>query len=223
MAFKYEIEGELVCKITGQGKFIAKKGCMVAYQGNFKFDKMLLGPENGGGFVGGLINQVTRKLTNENIELMTVSGDGIIYLAEEAAHIVVIDLDNDELCIESENLLGFDESLEYGLRFIGVGILSQKGLVTSSLKGTGRVIIKSQGNPIILESPCVVDPDAVVCWTGNRDPRIKTDVSWKTFLGQSSGESYQFDFDWKGATVIVQPCERKRSTPPQRRGPGIID
>ena len=136
---------------------------------------------------------------------------------------LVINLDNDELCIESENLLGFDEQLKYEVRFIGVGAISQKGLATSCLKGTGRVIIKTQGNPIVLESPCVVDPDAVVCWTGNRDPRIKTDVSWKTFLGQSSGESYQFDFDWKGATVIVQPCERKRSTPPQRRGTGIID
>lgn len=209
MPFNYEIQGELTCKVHGNGKFIAKKGSMVAYQGDFHFDKMLLGPDNGRGFLGGLISQATRKLTGENIELMTVSGDGVIYLAEDAAHIMLITLDNDELCIESENLLAFDEQLKYSVRFIGSGVVSQKGLATSVLKGSGRVIIKTQGNPIVLESPCVVDPDSVVCWTGDRDPRIKTDVSWKTFLGQTSGESYQYDFNWKGATVIVQPCERR--------------
>ena len=213
MAFNYEIEGELVCKVNGNGRFIAKKGCMVAYQGDFQFDKMLLGPDNGRGFLGGLVGQVTRKITKENIELMAISGNGVIYLAENAAHIVVINLDNDEFCIESENLLGFDEQLKYELRFVGVGVVSQKGMVTSCLKGTGRVIIKSQGNPIILESPCVVDPDAIVGWTGDRDPRIKTDVSWKTLVGQSSGESYQLDFNWKGSTVIVQPCERWHTNP----------
>lgn len=208
MAFNYEIQGELTCKVEGNGRFIAKKGCMVAYQGDFQFDKMLTGPDNGRGLLGGLIGQAVRKLTRENIELMTITGNGIIYLGESAAHIMVITLDNDELCIESENLLGFDEQLKYEVRFIGVGVVSQKGMATSCLKGTGRVIIKSQGNPIVLESPCVVDPDAVVGWTGDRDPRIKTDVSWKTFIGQTSGESYQLDFNWKGATVIVQPCER---------------
>lgn len=208
MSFNYDIEGELTCKVNGSGSFIAKKGSMVAYKGDFKFDKMLMGPNNGNGILGGLLGQAARKLTKENIELMKVTGNGILYLAENAAHILVINLDNDELCIESENLLGFDEQLKYEVRFIGVGAISQKGLATSCLKGTGRVIIKTQGNPIVLESPCVVDPDAVVAWTGDRDPRIKTDVSWKTFIGQTSGESYQLDFNWSGATVIVQPCER---------------
>ncbi len=57
-----------------------------------------------------------------------------------------------------------------------------------------------------------VDPDAVICWMGNGpcDPNIKTDVNWKTFIGQASGESYSFE--WHGGmpvTVIVQPSERQ--------------
>lgn len=44
---------------------------------------------------------------------------------------------------------------------------------------------------------------------GACDPRITTDVNWKTFIGQASGESYSFE--WHGGipvTVIIQPSER---------------
>ena len=44
---------------------------------------------------------------------------------------------------------------------------------------------------------------------GPCDPDIKMDVNWKTFIGQSSGESYSFE--WGGhqpVTVIIQPSER---------------
>ena len=41
------------------------------------------------------------------------------------------------------------------------------------------------------------------------DPQIRADISWKTFIGQASGESYSFE--WSGnepVTVLVQPSER---------------
>mgnify|MGYP003094779079 FL=1 len=44
---------------------------------------------------------------------------------------------------------------------------------------------------------------------GMGDPQIKADISWKTFIGQASGESYSFE--WSGnepVTVLVQPSER---------------
>jgi len=93
---------------------------------------------------------------------------------------------------------------------MGSGVISQKGMFTSNLTAIGnnpQVVITTNGNPIILETPCVVDPDAVVCWTGS-DPHFKTDVNWKTFLGQTSGESYMLEFNSQGETVIVQPFER---------------
>ena len=58
-----------------------------------------------------------------------------------------------------------------------------------------------------------VDPDAVICWfskNGMGDPQIRADVSWKTFIGQASGESYTFE--WLGndqVTVLIQPSERR--------------
>ena len=65
--FTFSIEDELFCKAEGNGRFYAKKGAMVAFKGNFKFEKMLLGPDNGGGVMGSLLGIAKRKLTGENI------------------------------------------------------------------------------------------------------------------------------------------------------------
>lgn len=208
--FTLRTEKELSCLASGAGEFYAKKGAMIAYQGNFKFEKVLIDP-NGGNLVGGLVRQVARRVTGENMELMKVTGQGDCYLADEAQHITVIDLDmGDTLGVESENLLAFTDTCHYGVRPIGVGVISQKGLFTSSLKANqpgAQVAIKSDGNPVILQTPCVVDPDAVVCWTGP-DPQFKVDVNWKTLIGQTSGESYMLNFTQPGYIVIIQPSER---------------
>lgn len=213
MSFQFETHAELSCLATnhGDGEMFAKKGSMVAYQGNFKFDKVLIDP-NGGGMLKSIANHAMRRVTGENLELMKVTGQGQVYLADEAAHVVIINLnEGDQISVESENLLAFNDACQYGVRFIGVGVVSQKGLFTSKLtpKAHGaQVAVKADGNPIILQTPCVVDPDAVVCWTGP-DPSFKLGVSWKTLIGQTSGESYMLEFKQPGYHVIVQPSERK--------------
>jgi len=216
--FTFNVEEELCCKIEGSGKFIAKKGSMVAFKGNFKFDKMLLGPDNGAGAMGALIGLARRKLTGENVQLMTVEGSGTIYLAINAYHVSVFELEpGDCLSVESENLLAFPLDVKYDVRFIGSGVLSQKGLATSVLHNTSnqvqQVAVMTDGNPLMLESPCVVDPDALVAWTsspnGGGDPSVATNnFSWKTVIGQTSGESYQFQFNQPNQMVLVQPSER---------------
>lgn len=216
--FTFNIEDELFCKVEGTGKFYAKKGAMVAYKGNFKFDKMLLGPNNGGGVMGSLLGMAKRKLTGENIQLMTVEGSGIIYFATNAYHISVFSLEpGDCLSVESENLLAFPIDLKYDVRFVGSGVLSQKGLATTVLSNLSnqiqQVAVMSDGNPLMLEAPCVVDPDALVAWTsdphGGGDPSVTTNnFSWKTAIGQTSGESYQFQFNQPNQMVLVQPSER---------------
>lgn len=213
MSFQFETHAELTCLATnhGNGEMFAKKGSMVAYQGDFKFDKVLI-DTNGGGILKGIANHAMRRVTGENLELMKVTGQGQVYLADEAAHVVIINLNQgDQISVESENLLAFNDACQYGVRFIGVGVVSQKGLFTSKLtpKAHGaQVAVKTDGNPIILQTPCVVDPDAVVCWTGS-DPSFKLGLSWKTFIGQTSGESYMLEFKEPGYHVIVQPSERK--------------
>lgn len=209
--YSLRTHSELSCLASGSGSLFAKKGSMVAYQGQFKFEKVLI-DTNGGNLVGGLVRQAARKLTGENMELMKITGQGDCYFADEAQHVTVIDLDPGEtLSVESENLLAFTETCSYGIRPIGVGVISQKGLFTTTFKSNGmgvaQVAVKTDGNPIVLNTPCVVDPDAVVCWTG-ADPQFKADVNWKTLIGQTSGESYMLNFTQPGGQVVIQPSER---------------
>lgn len=212
--FKLMTDKELYCKAQGDGMFFAKKGSMVAFTGNMKFSKRLLGT-NGGNVVGQLLNHAARKITGENLEIMEVKGSGVCYLADLAAHVTVIDLEGSgpwqSVCVESEDLLAFTPQCHYGVTPIGVGVISQKGLFTSKLTYTGpgaQVAIKTNGNPLVLQAPCKVDPDAMVAFTGAA-PKVKLDVNFKTLIGQTSGESYMLEFTEPGQLVIVQPYERE--------------
>lgn len=181
----------------------------------------MLGPQNNIGQA--LLGQLARRVTGENLPLMkvTLNGDSVTYYANYGQHVVVYHLEQGEtISVESENILAFSQDCDYSVRFIGVGVLSQKGLATSTLIARGKdayVAVLCDGNPIVLsnvmsQDTISVDPDAVVCWVGNGhcDPQVTADISWKTFIGQASGESYQFE--WHGncpVTVIIQPSERK--------------
>jgi hypothetical protein len=113
--------------------------------------------------------------------------------------------------VESEDLLAFTDTVDYSLKMLGVGVISQKGLFTSKLTGKGpnaQVAIMTDGNPLVFDTPCCVDPDAMVAFTGP-DPNFKLDLSWKNLIGQASGESYMLEYKQPGYKVIVQPNERK--------------
>ncbi|WP_270571524.1 AIM24 family protein [Bacillus glycinifermentans] len=214
MSFHFDTVQELTLKAEGSGRFFAKKGAMIADQGQLKYSKRLLGT-NQGNIVKQVFNHLSRKLTGENLEMMEVTGRGVCYLADQGEHVTVINLEPNgiwqSVSVESEDLLAFTEDCHYGVTPVGVGVLSQKGLFTSKLtyNGTGaQVAVKTAGNPLILESPCRVDPDAIVAWTGPA-PKVTLDVNWKTVIGQTSGESYMFEFQQPGQIVIVQPFERQ--------------
>ena len=112
--------------------------------------------------------------------------------------------------MESEDLLAFNDACRYGLKPIGIGVISQKGIFTSELTGQyqgAQVAILTSGNPIVLETPCMCDPDAMVAFTGS-DPQFKTDLSFKNLIGQASGESYMLNYTQPNGLVIIQPDER---------------
>ena len=224
---KFETVNELTLKVTctGSDYIFTKAGAFIAGDNaggkNYKFEKVLLGPQNNIGQA--LFGQLARRVTGENLPLMKVNmnGDSVTYYANYGQHVVIYHLEAGEtISVESENILAFSRDCDYSVRFIGVGILSQKGLATSTLTAKGNdayVAVLSDGNPIVLSNvfsrnTISVDPDAVICWIGNShcDPKVTADVSWKTFIGQASGESYQFE--WSGncpVTIILQPSERR--------------
>lgn len=175
-----------------------------------------MGPQ--GNPLAAAMGQIGRRFTGENLPLMKVTskGQNITYYANEAQHVTVINLQPGQtLSVESENLLAFTDTCKYGVRFMAQGVISQKGLATSTLTGNGpnaQVAILTDGNPIVLSNMqngayLTADPDAAVCWMG-ADPGFKLDLSWKNLIGQASGETYMFEWT-RGATVVIQPNERK--------------
>ena len=92
--------------------------------------------------------------------------------------------------------------------FLPIGTTSQKGLATSTLTGPGQVALLVDGNPIMLRGQCVVDPDAMVAFTGNQ-PTLGFDIGFRTLIGQTSGETYNLKFNDPNNIVIIQPNERQ--------------
>lgn len=221
---KLETVNELTLKVTSQGGsdvLFTKAGAFIAGecygQKNYAFEKVLLGPQ--GNPLQAALGQLGRRFTGENLPLMkvTMRDDSITYYANEEQHVVVYHLNQGEtISVESENILAFTQDCKYGIRFLAQGVISQKGLATSTLTGMGPnayVAVLVEGNPIVLSnmqngSTIEADPDAVVCWVG-ADPGFKMDLSWKNLIGQASGESYMFEWaQGRAATVIIQPKER---------------
>lgn len=220
---KFETVNELTLKITcqGSGVVFTKAGAFIAGENygakNYQFEKVLLGPE--GNPLQALARQIGRRFTGENLPLMKVTsrGDNITYYANDEQHVVCFKLNQGErISVESENILAFTGDCNYSVRFLAQGVISQKGLATSTLTGVGPeayVAVLVEGNPIVLSnmqngSTIEADPDAVVCWIG-ADPGFKLDLSWKNLIGQASGETYMFEWGEDSATtVIIQPKER---------------
>jgi uncharacterized protein (AIM24 family) len=225
----FETVNELTLKVICQGGDIlyTKAGAFIAGESggakNYRFEKVLLGPQQN--LLSAALGSLARRVTGENLPLMkvTMNGDSVTYYASYGQHVIAYKLDRGEvISVESENLLAFTADCDYSVRFLGQGIVSQKGLATSTLTGRGAnayVAVLADGNPIVLSNVqsrnvLSVDPDAVVCWMGdegyNCDPAIKTDLSWKNLIGQHSGESYAYE--WGGnqpVTVVIQPSERQ--------------
>jgi uncharacterized protein (AIM24 family) len=191
--------------LNGQS-ILARAGSMVAYDGQIKFDKAIIGNE-------GVFGALKRKATGEGMALMTTSGNGRVYFAQNAAEILIIPLQNEKMWVESSVLLAFDNSLKTNTVFAGLrGATSGQGLFTTTVEGTGNVAILSHGTAIELEVspsyPLQVDPDAFLGYIGQITQEFIFDVNWKTFVGQGSGESFQFRFTGQGR-VFIQPSERK--------------
>ena len=141
----FETINELTLKVTCRGNdtLITKVGAFIAGESqhgkNYRFEKLLLGPQ--AGFAQAALGSLIRRATGENIPLVKVmfSGDSVTYYASNSRHVVIYHLEPGEsISVESENLLAFTQDCDYTVRFIGVGILSQKGLATTFITGRGQ-------------------------------------------------------------------------------------
>ena len=184
----------------------AVQGSMVAYTGAVEFRSAGMG--GGDGFRAAL----KRKAAGESLAFMECTGSGTVHLAVDAQHVDVVDLAGDTLSVESEQLLAVTPGLRLDVKFAGLGGLSSgQGLATTTVSGTGQVALLSDGPAIALEvapgRSLVVDPDAFVASFGSLSTTLVSGVSWRSMVGEGSGEPFSLRFDGSG-TVIIQPAER---------------
>jgi uncharacterized protein (AIM24 family) len=203
----FSLKNDRLLEVTVQNeKVMAVAGSMVAYDGNIKFEKSILGGE-------GLLGALKRKVTNESFSMMVTSGSGTVYFAQNAREITIIELQGEKIFVESRSLLAYDQNLKTNTAFAGLrGAASGQGLFTTTVEGKGNVAVISHGNILMFEVtpayPLFVDPDAFIGYKGNLTQEFIFDVNWKTLIGESSGESYQLKFTGSGI-VYIQPSERK--------------
>jgi uncharacterized protein (AIM24 family) len=203
---QFRLQGSKVLAVDMTGDAVkAKNGAMVAYDGQMAFKKM-----SGGG--EGLRGMVTRRLTGESMEVMEVKGHGTCYFADRASEINLVRLSGEKLYVEASNLLATEATLRTGTTFTGLRGASQgNGLFTTTVEGFGQAAITSDGPAVVLRvapgMPLQVDPGAYVAHTGHLQQHFQTGVSWRTFTGEASGESFQIRFEGDGL-VYVQPSER---------------
>lgn len=209
-----QINEKLVEVTLNNEEVFAKRGAMISYQGKVNFARSFLG----GGDVQDL---AMRAVTNEGYTLMVARGTGKVYYGYNGLFASIIHASNETVYVESKTLLAYDARLRTGTMFLGNqggvqsllrGAVTGQGLFTTTLQGTGEIAILSDGNAIGLtvtnEQPVFVDPNAYIGHKGNLSSTIVTDVNWKTFVGQASGESYQVKFMGQG-TVYIQASERQ--------------
>ncbi|MFI6641174.1 AIM24 family protein [Streptomyces sp. NPDC050504] len=202
----FRLQGSKVLAVDMTGDAVkAKNGSMVAYDGQMSFKKMTGGGE-------GIRGMVTRRLTGEQMAVMEVKGQGTCFFADRASEISLVALHGDKLYVEASNLLCADAALRTGTTFTGVrGGASGNGLFTTTVEGTGQVAIMSDGQAIALrvtpQYPLSVDPGAYVAHQGNLQQHFQSGVTFRTLIGEGSGEAFQIRFEGDGV-VYVQPSER---------------
>jgi uncharacterized protein (AIM24 family) len=203
-AARMENHGSHMLKVamsSGQDLY-AKPGSMVAYEGFVQYEP---NPP-------AVRQMASQWLTGEGAPLMRCHGDGLLYLADYGANVVVLGLNGDSLSVNGTNVLAFDAQLQWGVQRVkGLAKFSGQGLFNVEISGTGWVAITTRGAPVVVDcgrgaDETYVDPDALVAWSTNLKVKGKRSFKASSMIGRGSGEAYQMGFSGQGF-VVVQPSE----------------
>lgn len=200
----FELESDRMLEVNLNGRLWTKMGSMVAYRGAIKFERE-------GMLEHGIGKFLKKAVSGEGTRLTKATGQGQLYLADTGKKVTLLELAGESIFVNGNDLLAFEDGLEWDIKIMRkVSAMLAGGLFNVQISGTGIVAITTHYDPMTLrvtpDSPISTDPNATVLWSGNLTPEFKTDVSFKTFLGRGSGESFQMLFKGDGF-VVVQPYE----------------
>ncbi|WP_221347929.1 TerD family protein [Streptomyces beigongshangae] len=185
----------------GDQAVLARQGSMVLYQGKVDFSY------KGAGFSG----RVVGNATGQEMQLMRCSGRGQVFLAENGAMLHPVELQGDAVCVSAENVLAFDETLQYEVRRIEGHGIPGGALFTMQFQGTGTIVVKTRGVPVVLPvTPTTfADCNAVVAWSAASQVIVSSQVRMRrnAYPGDT-GESVNLQFRGApGNFIVVQPYE----------------
>ncbi|MFI2201566.1 TerD family protein [Streptomyces sp. NPDC020192] len=180
---------------------LARQGSMVLYQGKVDFGY------KGAGFAGRIVGHAT----GQEMQLMRCTGQGQVFLAENATHLHPVELQGDAICVSAENVLAFDESLHHEVRRIEGHGIPGGALFTMQFQGTGTIVVKTHGTPVVLPvTPTTfADCNAVVAWSAASQVIVSSQVRMRrnAYPGDT-GESVNLQFRGApGNFIVVQPYE----------------
>ena len=199
----FELENDYLLDVNLDGKVWAKMGSMVAYTGDVKFKKQ-------SSLEGGIDKFIMKKVSGESSKLMSATGYGNVFLADDGKRVTILNLEGSRLYVNGNDILAFEENIDWDIKMMsGAGSLSG-GMFNIRLQGYGMIAITTHYTPITLavtpERPVYTDPNATVAWSDGLSIDYKTDVNLGTLLGRGSGETFQMAFRGNGF-VIIQPYE----------------
>ncbi len=199
----FALQNKKLLKVNmAYGQVWARTGSMVAYQGDVRF-------ENKGS--GGMDKFLKSKLTGEGVDMMSCTGQGELFLANEASEVQVFYLENDMISVNGANVLAFSGSIDWDIHRVQArGGMMAGGFFNVVLRGTGYVAVTTNGEPVVFDvasAPTFADAQAVVLWTAGVQMDIRVDSGgMKSMLRGGTGELIQCAFSGQGY-VMVQPAE----------------
>jgi uncharacterized protein (AIM24 family) len=214
MATYNQINSKMVEATINHGEQIyARRGAMLAYTGQVRFQPTTTAGQGLGGFVG-------RMVAGEQVPLMVSEGQGTVLYGHGGMQTKIVQLAGDQLTVEADKLLLYDSSLQAGTMFLGQngglrsivqGQMTGQGLFTTQLTGHGTAVLLSHGPVFELQvggDAVSVDPQAYVGHKGMIDTKLDANVGWRDAVGRGSGEAFQIQCTGPG-TVYVQASEMK--------------
>jgi len=192
------LQNPRMLKVRLAGELMARQGSMVAYQGQVDF-----------AYQGSGMGRFLKKaITGEGLPLMRVSGQGDVFLADDANEIHLIDLDGDSVTVNGRNVLAFEPSLTWDVRRVEGASMFSGGLFNTVFTGTGRIAVTAFGTPVVLsvDAPTFADIQAAVCWSTSLQTSVRRTAGAGALIGRGSGEAFQLAFAGQGF-VVVQASE----------------
>ena len=205
----FALESPCVLRIEVDGAVWMKPGAAIAYRGEVSF-----------------VRRPTSEATTaadvamrELVPVVRAAGRGQLYCGWHGSHFRIVRLAGQRMVVAAEELIAFDDSLAFqpGLVAHGVGVAAG-GLLAITLEGDGSLAIGVHSGavtlPVTTDAPVHTDPLATVAWSGDLDPELRTDLTWRSLVGHGGHEAIQMRFAGTG-DVLVQPFKDERRWHPE--------